>query len=151
MVRILQRVMLVAFSLSILGLCWSVSAWPQSKEAGDGKYAGTWTGSYTGESGGGGDLSFILSKDDKAQWHGTLKFTNQDGEHKQEMKSLEIGGGKLKAKVELNDGQAVGTIEGQLKGDGLEGTFSITPTGSTDVAETGTWKLSRSTTPVTSR
>jgi hypothetical protein len=59
---------------------------------------GTWAGSYTSDGGGTNELSYMIKKDEKGQWTGTLKFANQDGVQTAEFKSLQIVDGKLKAK-----------------------------------------------------
>ena len=110
----------------------------------DQKYAGTWAGSYVPEGGGSERLSYVLRKDDKGQWQGTVKFTNQDGEQTAEFKPLQIADGKMRGKIVGPDVEV--TIEGQFQGDHIEGTYSVSPLGSTDVVEKGTWKVSRSAT-----
>ncbi len=89
-------------------------------------------------------LTFSCPLDWIAEWRGTVKFTNQDGEQSAEFKSLQIADGKMKGKIESPDGQVEVTIEGQFQGDKLEGTYAVSPKGSTDVAEKGTWKVTKS-------
>ena len=105
-------------------------------------YAGTWVGSYVPEGGGSERLSYVLRKDDKGQWQGTVRFTNQDGEQTAEFKALQIADGKMRGKIEGPDVEV--SLEGQFQGDRLEGTYSVSPQGSTDVVERGTWKVTRS-------
>jgi hypothetical protein len=109
------------------------------------KYAGAWTGSYITNEGVTEKLSYVLSKDDKGQWRGTLKFTNQDGEQTAEFKSLQIADGRMKGKIEHPNGEVEVTIEGQFQDDKAEGTYAVSPKGTTDVVEKGTWKVSRGT------
>jgi hypothetical protein len=73
-----------------------------------------------------------------------VKYSNQDGEHAAEFKSLEIVDGKLKGKIETPDHQAEVMIEGEFQAGQLAGTYSVTPKGSTEAAEKGTWKVTRS-------
>ena len=107
------------------------------------KYIGAWAGSYTADSGNTNKVSFTLKKDEKGQWGGTVKWVNQEGEQTADFKSLQIADGKLKGKVESSDGQVDVTIEGQLEGDNLEGTYGVSPKGSTEVVERGTWKVTK--------
>ncbi|HZF41175.1 MAG TPA: hypothetical protein VE715_20295 [Blastocatellia bacterium] len=107
------------------------------------KYVGAWTGSFTTDNGNTNKLSYTLSKDGKGQWSGTVKWINPDGEQTADFKSLEIADGKMKGKIESPDGQVEVTIEGQFQGDKLEGTYAISPKGSTEVVERGTWKVAK--------
>src|SRR5262249_12337810 len=115
----------------------------------DKKYAGLWTGSYSTDNGNTDKLTYILSQDEKGQWRGTVKFVNQDGEQTAEFKSLQIVDGKMKGKIEGPDGQVEVTIEGQFQGDKCEGTYAVSPKGSTEVMEKGTWKVTKSSTAKT--
>jgi len=135
--------------VSILLAAEKPAAGQQASQSEDQKYAGTWVGSYSTDGGNTDKLSYIFSKDEKGQWRGTVKFTNQDGEQTGELKSLQIADGKMKAKLDSPDGQVEVTIEGQFQGDRLEGTYSVSPKGSTDVAEKGTWKVTKSPAPKT--
>lgn len=110
----------------------------------DQKYVGEWVGSYITDGGNTNKLSYTLSKDEKGQWRGTVKWIDQDGEHAADFKSLQVADGKMKGKIESPDGQAEVTIEGQFQGDKLEGTYAISPKGSTEVADKGTWKVAKS-------
>jgi len=141
--------------LFLVALLIVVSAWmvpsgllaaeiPGTAGQDDKKYAGLWTGSYSAENGNTEKLTYILSQDEKGQWRGTVKFVNQDGEQTAEFKSLQIVDGKMKGKIEGPDGQVEVTIEGQFQGDKSEGTYSVSPKGSTDVMEKGTWKVTKS-------
>jgi hypothetical protein len=77
--------------------------------------------------------------------HGKVKYTNDSGEQSVDFKSLEIAGGKMKAKVDMPGGEAEATIEGKFVGDNFEGTYAITPNGSTEVAGKGTLKATKTT------
>ena len=105
--------------------------------------AGTWTGSYTVDGGPSNELSYTIKKGDNDQWVGSLKFANQDGVQTADFKSLQLVDGKLKAKVAGPDGSVEVTLEGELKGDQMEGTYSVSPAGGSDVVEKGTWKVTR--------
>jgi len=108
------------------------------------KYIGAWAGSYTSDGGMTNKVSFTLKKDEKGQWGGTVKWVNDEGEQAADFKSLQIADGALKGTVESPDGQVVIAIDGHLEGDHLEGTYAVSPKGSTDVAERGTWKVTKS-------
>jgi hypothetical protein len=110
-------------------------------------YAGTWVGTYSNPNSETNNLSFTFSKDEKGQWGGTVKFTNQDGEQTVAFKSLQFADGKMKGVIESPDGQVEVTIEGQFAGDKLEGTYAVSPKGSTEVNEKGTLKVAKSSTP----
>ena len=62
----------------------------QASRQDDQKYAGTWAGSYSADNEATESLSYILRKDEKGQWGGTVKYSKQDGEQAAEFKSLEI-------------------------------------------------------------
>ncbi|MGH9753647.1 MAG: hypothetical protein ACREA2_12765 [Blastocatellia bacterium] len=110
----------------------------------DQKYVGEWVGSYSTDDGYTEKLSYTLSKDEKGQWRGAMKWVNKSGEHTTDFKSLQIADGKMKGKVETPDGQAETVIEGQFQGDKLEGAYAVSPKGSTEVVEKGTWKVAKS-------
>lgn len=113
----------------------------QSDSSQDQKYSGIWIGSYTVSDGAEGSLTFSFRKEEKGEWRGTVKFTNQDGEHTLELKPLQIAAGKLKAKADLEGAEIA--IEGELREDRLEGKYSVKPTGATEIAETGSWKVAK--------
>jgi hypothetical protein len=145
----LFRVVLLTIALtgavsSALVAAENPGAGGQGSGSGDQKYAGEWVGSYSGGEGVTDKLSYTLSKDEKGQWRGTVKWVNQNGENKADFKSLEIADGKMKGKIEDPNGEVEVAIEGQFQGDKLEGTFAVSPKGSTEVAEKGTWKVARS-------
>jgi len=121
----------------------SIASQPPSP-ADDQQYVGTWVGSYSSESGGAGTLTYVLSKDAKGQWQGTVIYTNQDGEQKIELKAIQIAGGKFNAKIDSPDGKAEVTIIGEFQGTRFEGTYSVSEKGSTEIAEKGTWKTTKS-------
>jgi len=116
----------------------------QGSGADDQKYAGMWTGSFTTDKGETHKLSYVLSKDGKGQWSGAVRWINPEGEQKADFKSLQIAGGKIKGKIESPDGEVEIAIEGQFQGDKLEGTFAISPKGSTEIVEKGSWKVTKS-------
>jgi hypothetical protein len=109
------------------------------------KYVGEWVGSFSTDDGYTNKLSYTLSKDEKGQWRGTMKWVNNNGEHTADFKSLQIADEKLKGKVEGLDGKSESVFEGQFQGDKLEGTYVVSPKGSTEVVEKGTWKIAKST------
>jgi hypothetical protein len=150
--RFFKAILIVVFLISMTtsGLSGAevLSAGGQSE---DQKYAGMWVGSYYTDSGVTEKLSYSFSKDEKGQWRGTVRFTNQDGEQNAEFKTLQIADEKMKGKIESPDGQVEVTIEGQFQGDQLEGTYSVSPKGSTDVSEKGTWKVTKSAAQKTGR
>jgi len=129
---------------SILLAAENLSAGGQGSGSDDKKYVGEWVGSYSAGNGNTDKLTFTLSKDEKGQWRGTAKWINQDGEQTAEFKSLQIADGKMKGKIEGPDGQVEVAIEGQFQGDKLEGTYAVSPKGSTEVAEKGEWKVTKS-------
>src|SRR5262245_41179808 len=118
------------------------TAW-QGSGSDDNKYVGLWDGSYSADTGRTAKLSYTLSKDEKGQWRGTVKYTEK-GEHTAEFTSLEIADGKRKGKLESPNGQDEITMEGQFQGEKLEGTYAISPKGSTEVIAKGTWKVAKS-------
>ena len=121
-----------------------LAAGGQGSGSADQKYIGLWAGTFTTDGGDTNKLSYTLKKDAKGQWSGTVKWINPEGEQSADLKSLEIADGKMKGKIESPDGQVEVAIEGQFQGDKLEGTYAISPKGSTEVTERGTWKVTKS-------
>jgi hypothetical protein len=112
-------------------------------------YAGLWVGTWVNENGGAkGIISYALSKDNKGQWRGTVnfKYQNQPEEYKSDLQSLQIAGGKMKAKFEVVGGKGARefTVEGQFQGNKLEGSATISPKGSTSVTSKWAWKTMKS-------
>jgi hypothetical protein len=145
----LFRVVLLIIALtgtapSVLVAAENPGAGGQGNAADDKKYAGEWAGSYSGADGASDKLFYTLSKDEKGKWRGTVKWVNQNGENKADFKSLEIADGKMKGKIEDPNGEVEVAIEGQFQGDKLEGTFAVSPKGSTEVVEKGSWKVAKS-------
>ncbi len=144
-----QFTLLIVFSMLLIPSSRSATEnsviGEQGSRSDDQKYTGLWSGSYSNEDGSTGELSYSLSKNEKGEWRGTVKWTNQNGEQTADLKSLLIADGKVKAKIESPSGDAEITIEGQFQGDKLEGWFAISPKGSTEIVEKGTWKVTRST------
>jgi hypothetical protein len=129
---------------SILFAAGNPGAGRQGGGSDDQKYVGEWVGSYSTEDGYSNKLSYSLSKDEKGQWRGTMKWVNKAGDHAADFKSLQVADGMMKGKVEVGDAQAESAIEGQFQGDRLEGTYAVSPKGSTEVVEKGTWKVAKS-------
>src|SRR5215475_9200635 len=118
-----------------------LAAGGQGSGSADQKYVGVWAGAFTTDGGDTNKLSYILKKDEKGQWGGTVKWVNPEGDQSADFKSLEIADGKMKGKILSPDGLVEVTIEGQFEGDKLEGTYAISPKGSTEVTERGTSKV----------
>src|SRR5262245_30141594 len=129
---------------SILVAAEKLGAGGQGSGSDDKKYVGEWVGSYSADGGYTNKLSYTLSKDEKGQWRGTMKWVNQSGDHSADFKSLQVADGKMKGKIEIMDGQMESAIEGQFQGNGLEGTYAFSPKGSTEVVEKGAWKVTKS-------
>ena len=127
----------------ILGLIVALMFPTTLSAAQDKSYAGIWVGSYRSDDGGSGKVSYTLSKDDKGGWRGTISYGNDDGYRTAELKSLRILSGKFSAKIESPDGDAEIAIEGTFQGDKFEGTYKISPKGSTEVVDKGTWSAGR--------
>ena len=114
------------------------------------KYAGLWVGTFSGEKGPGGDISYTLNKDSKGQWRGALefKYRNQPEKYKADLQSIQITGEKMKANIiempGIKGGSREARVEGQFQGERLEGSLTISPKGSTDITNTWTWKTTKS-------
>jgi hypothetical protein len=141
---VLLIIALTGTAPSVLVIAENPGAGVQGSAADDKKYAGEWAGSYSGSEGVSDKLSYTLSKDEKGKWRGTVKWANQNGENKADFKSLEIADGKMKGKIEDPNGEVEVAIEGQFQGDKLEGTFAVSPKGSTEVVGKGSWKVAKS-------
>ncbi len=109
----------------------------------DQKYAGTWNGTFKSESGGSGQLSYTFKKDDKGAWQGSIKYTNDAGAQSADLKDLTIANGHFKAKMDPSDGQVQVILDGDFKGNQLDGTFVVTPKDSSDPVEKGTWTTTK--------
>jgi hypothetical protein len=129
---------------SILFAAGNPAAGGQGSGSDDQKYAGEWVGSFSTEDGYTNKLSLTLSKDEKGQWRGVMKWVNNSGDRKADFTSLQVADGKMKGKVEIPDVQAESAFEGQFQGDKIEGTYAASPKGSTEVVEKGTWKATKS-------
>jgi hypothetical protein len=129
---------------SVLFAAIDQAAGGQGSGSDDQKYIGEWAGFYSTDDGYTNKLSYTLSKDEKGQWRGAMKWVNQSGDHTADFKSLQVADGKMKGKVEIPDAQAESAIEGQFQGDRLEGTYAVSPKGSTEVVEKGTWRAAKS-------
>jgi hypothetical protein len=145
----LFQIALLIFALigmvpSILVAAENLGAGGQGSGSEDKNYVGEWVGAYNDGKGNTGKLSYTLSKDEKGQWGGSVKWINQDGDHTANFKSLQIAGGKMKGKIEGPDGEVDVAIEGQFQGDKCEGTYAVSPKGSTEVVENGSWKVAKS-------
>jgi hypothetical protein len=141
---VLLIIALTGTAPSILVAAENPGAGGQGSVADDKKYVGEWAGSYSGSDGNTDKLFYSLSKDEKGKWRGTVKWVNQNGENKADFKLLEIADGKMKGKIEDPNGEVEVAIEGQFQGDKLEGTFAVSPKGSTEVVEKGSWKVAKS-------
>src|SRR5262245_29298999 len=139
----LFQVALLIFALIGMVPSILVAAGGQGSGSDDQKYVGEWVGSYSTD-GYTNKHSYTLSKDEKGQWRGIMKWVNQSGDHAADFKSLQVADGKMKGKVEIMDGQMESAIEGQFQGDRLEGTYAVSPKGSTEVVEKGAWKATKS-------
>ncbi|MEN3334745.1 MAG: hypothetical protein V7641_4110 [Blastocatellia bacterium] len=140
--KLLRMAMLMVVSMWLMQTALLAAQNSTASNPDEQKFAGTWVGSYVTEGGVTERLSYVLRKDEKGQWHGTIKFTNQDGEQIADFKTLLIADGKMKGRIEAPDAEV--TIEGQFQGDHLEGTYSVVAAGSTDIVDKGTWKVTRS-------
>lgn len=109
----------------------------------DQKYAGTWNGTFKSESGGSGQLSYMFKKDDKGAWQGSIKYTNDAGAQGADLKDLTIANGHFKAKMDPPDGQVQVILDGDFKGNQLEGTYVVTAKDSSDPVEKGTWTTTK--------
>jgi hypothetical protein len=142
--RLKRRGALFGAALLLVQLLAAYSVAEQDdKRSTDQQRAGTWVGSYTTEAEDTDQLTYILRQDEKGNWHGLLKHTNRDGENTAEFKLLEIKDNKFKGKADMHGGDAEVTIDGEFQPDQLSGTFAISLRGSSDIAETGTWKVTR--------
>src|SRR5262245_34382575 len=128
---------------SVLFAAANQAAGGQGSGSDDQKYVGQWVGSFSTADGNTNKLSYTLSKEEKGQWRGTVKRGNQDAEKTAEFKSLQNADGKMKGKIESTDGQRDVETEGEIQGDKLEGTYAVSPKGSTEVVEKGTWKVAK--------
>jgi hypothetical protein len=113
----------------------------QEVKSDDQKYAGTWTGTLSPENGDSLQLKYTFIKDEKGKWSGKVNYRDKS----LDFKLLEIADGKMKAKVDLPNGEVEAILEGTFVGDNLEGTFALLPNGSTEAAGKGTWIATRTT------
>jgi hypothetical protein len=107
---------------------------------------GDWKGSYTSEAGESAALEYVLAKDDKGRCRGQMKYTNQDGEHVGDFTLIELADTKFKGKAAMHGGAFEVAVEGDLKGNQLAGSYSVSVKQSGEIVDRGTWKLTRSAT-----
>ncbi|HSB12046.1 MAG TPA: hypothetical protein VLM38_21345 [Blastocatellia bacterium] len=134
-----RSVLLVCLPVSIVFCSISGSALQRDS------YAGVWTGSYTAANGNKGSLTYLLSKDQKGQWGGTVKFSNDGGEQSADLKSVRIASGKFSAKIETPDGKSIVAIEGTFRGNRLDGTYVVSNKESGQKVDGGSWTTEKST------
>ena len=141
------RAMLSISLLIIYGVAASAGSVvaQKSSSANDKKYAGTWAGEWAGSDGGSGAISVTLSQDEKKQWRGSTTYVVDGNQQTSELKSLTLEGGKFKAKVDFAspDGAMDVTLEATFTDEKLEGTYTVSPKGATDVVAQGTWKAAK--------
>jgi hypothetical protein len=147
-IKLFRVTSLIIVSMSLITSGLSAAGDPgrvvQGGKSNDQKYAGTWDGTYSRGDGGSNQLSFIFIKDEKGKWSGKVNYINDSGNQSVDFKSLEIADGKMKATIDMPNGQAEAFIEGKFVGDNLEGTYTIIAKDSTEVAEKGTVKATKS-------
>jgi hypothetical protein len=145
--NLLRAILSISLSIiyAVASSAGSVAA-QKSSSSTDKKYAGTWTGEWAGSDGDSGAISVTLSKDEKNQWRGSTTYVVDGNQQTSELKSLTIEGGKFKAKVDFAspDGAMDVTLEATFTEDKLEGTYTVSPKGTTDVVAQGTWKAAKS-------
>ncbi len=132
---------------AILCIAAALAAAPGPGQAGasdDQAYAGKWVGTFGADGGGTGNVAITLGKDDKGEWQGSVKYSNQDGEQSANFKSLQFSGGKFKAKFNNSENSVEITLEGEFKGNEFAGTYSVAEKDSAQVIEKGTWKTTKS-------
>jgi hypothetical protein len=117
----------------------------QANRPGDQAYVGTWTGSYSNATGASGKLSVVLGTDEKGGWRCTITYTTDEGDQSGDLRDIQIADGKLTGKLSSPDGEADIAIEGQFKGNVLEGTYAVSPKGSTEVLDKGVLKAMKAT------
>ncbi len=135
-----KKALQTGVSAAILMVAAFSVARPRDEEG----FAGTWVGTYAGEGGGSGDVTLTISKSTDGAWHANIKYSNQDGDQSAEMREIKISGAKFTGKLTSPDGGAEITLDGEIKEARLEGTYSVSEMGSTEVVEKGTWKTTRS-------
>lgn len=107
-------------------------------------YTGTWSGSFTAANGNKGALTYLLSKGQKGQWGGTVKFSSDGGEQSAELKSVRIASGRFNATIETPDGKSVVAIEGTFQGKRFAGTYTVSSKESGAKVDGGSWTTEKS-------
>ena len=149
--RLILSIGLFSLSLGVVNrsITESMVVRGQSNRSGAQNYVGLWSGTWINENGPAkGTISYALSRDNKGQWRGTVnfKYQNQPEEYKADLQSLQITGGKMKAKFDVVGGKGARefTVEGQFQGNKLEGSAAISPRGSTAITSKWAWKTTKS-------
>ena len=149
--RLILSIGLFSLSLGVVNrsITESMVVRGQSNRSGAQNYVGLWSGTWINENGPAkGTISYALSRDNKGQWRGTVnfKYQNQPEEYKADLQSLQITGGKMKAKFDVVGGKGARefTVEGQFQGNKLEGSATISPKGSTAITNKWAWKTTKS-------
>ena len=105
-----------------------------------GNYKGTWTG------GGSGDIRISLQPGDGGEWKSTVTFTFDGSEVQTKVTSVKVEGSKVKIvyTFDLQGNVLESTVNGEIKGRTLEGTYSTKAVADGSAVDEGTWKATAS-------
>jgi hypothetical protein len=76
-------------------------------------------------------------------WQGSIKYTNDAGTQSADLKEMTITNGHFKSKMDSPDGQVQVMLDGDFKGNQLDGTYVVMPKDSADPVEKGTWTTTK--------
>jgi hypothetical protein len=110
--------------------------------AGDDIAAGTYSGKWEGNSGAGGDFRITLSADGAGALKPEVMFTAGGEEVKPKVTSFDITGPKIKIvyTYEIQGNQLESSVEGERKGNAIEGKYRARLLPDAGVIDEGTWR-----------
>jgi hypothetical protein len=124
-------------ALFAAGLCFAADP------IGAGKYSGKWEGT----SGGSGEFLIKLTPAEDGKWSGEISFTLGGQEVKCTIKALTVDGSKVHAvyTFDLQGNDLESTVDGELSGKKLGGTYKTRTVGDGSAVDEGTWETTAST------
>ena len=104
--------------------------------------AGTYKGTWSGSSGASGDFRISLAPADNGEWKSEVIFSFGGTDVKTTVTAVKVDGSKLTVVYlfDLQDTKLESTVNGQLTGNSLEGTYTTKAVADGSAVDEGTWK-----------
>ncbi len=104
-------------------------------------WAGVWSGSYYGSTGGAGLLELEFSTDTAGLPTGLARFDTGMGPTQAPLEALQLTADSVKTVIYFQGMSA--EIAGTRNADQAEGSYVVRPEGQDQVADSGTWEVTR--------